>query len=48
MGSKYKCCCNNEVTDPENNVAYAFHYYAGSHCISGQSLGAPIAKAKMQ
>lgn len=33
---KTNAAVNNEVTDPENNVAYAFHYYAGSHCISGQ------------
>ncbi len=37
MGSKTNAAVNNEVTDPENNVAYAFHYYAGSHCFSGQT-----------
>lgn len=34
---KTNAAVNNEVTDPENNVAYAFHYYAGSHCFSGQT-----------
>lgn len=27
---------NNEVEDPKGNTAYTFHYYAGSHCPSGQ------------
>lgn len=27
---------NSEVTDPKGNTAYTFHYYAGSHCPSGQ------------
>ena len=29
----------NEVNDPQNNTAYTFHYYAGTHCITGMHPG---------
>lgn len=28
-----------EVSDPKNNTAYTFHYYSGTHCISGMHPG---------
>lgn len=29
----------SEVSDPQNNTAYTFHYYAGTHCITGMHPG---------